>query len=288
VFEADLPARSWQTFTLGWVERAAVSRPRPVAASPRGVSAIANDALCVTAKLGATGIRFTHGKHELLEPPGLSALLVEDEFGPWGGHYEEKTSLELLTVRERWRIVAREILERGPVRAAMWCRLAGARSRLDLTITLGAGDQHVVVDARVFFDEERARLKLALPGGDTADFAVPGGVVRRGPQGEVPGGRWVRVLDRRSRPRFLFATDALYNFNAVNGCFYATVVRASRFTLDQPESTAALGAHEPVIDRGEFRFRFLLGAATPRTTAAAEQFEQPPLIVTVPGQKLQK
>jgi hypothetical protein len=96
----------------------------------------------------------------------------------------------------------------GQSRAALWC-LAGARSRLDLTITLGARDQHAVVEARLFFDEERARLKLALPGGDTADFAVPGGVVRRGPQGEVPGGRWVRVLDRRGRQRFIFATDAL-------------------------------------------------------------------------------
>ena len=157
--------------------------------------------------------------------------------------------------------------------------MAGTRSELELTFRLGAATPYATVEARLLFNERRARLKLALPGGDVADFALPGGVLRRGPQGEVPGGRWARVLNRQGRPRFLVASDALYNFSASSGCFFATVARSSRHTMDRPERDASLPAEEPVLDRGEFRFHLLIGKSERETVEAAELLERPPIVM---------
>ncbi len=282
VFDAVVPARSWAVFTLGWIERAGRSRAPIRQRAVRRGPVIRNAHLRVGAPIGSTGVSIFHDDQPLLARPGLSAILVDDPFGPWGGHYEEKESLELLRVRERWTIADSRVVERGPIRMALWCRLAGSRSQIDLTFTLEASTHVVTVDAAVFLNDERARLKLVLPGGDVAEYAVPGGVIRRGPQGELPGGRWARILDRTGRPRFVFASDALYNFNTRDGCFYATVVRSSRHTLDVPEPAADLRPGEPVIDRGVFRFRFLVGRPGKRTLQRADFLEQAPLVASIP------
>lgn len=282
VFEAIIPARRWAVFTLGWVEGAKPRRAPVRREKAEYGPAIRNAHLRICAPVGAAGVSVFHGDKPLLARPGLSAILVDDPYGPWGGHYEEKESLELLRIRERWSIVESCVVERGPIRMALWCRLAGDRSQIDLTFTLEASARHVTVDAAVWFYEVRSRLKLVFPGGDVVDFAVPGGVIRRGPQGEVPGGRWARILDRAGRPRFVFASDALYNFNTCDGCFYATIVRSSRHTMDVPESAADLPPGEPVIDRGAFRFRFLIGGCDRRTLQRAEFLEHSPLVAPIP------
>lgn len=282
VLEVELPPRSSRIFTLGWVEGARTLRVRGGISATAGTGTIFNRDLRVTARRGAAGLRITTPAGPLLSGDGLSALLVEDPYGPWGGHYEEPASLDLREVRECWKVVDHHLVEEGPLRAALWCRLAGRRSHLDLTLRLGRNDPFVVAEARLLFVEKRARLKLHLPGCRQADFQVPGGVLRRGAQGEVPGGRWVRALGARQRTRFLFATDALYAFSLGGGALDATVVRSSRYTMDVPEKQARLPPGEPVIDRGEFRFRFLLGRPGRRTEEAAERFEQPPIVATLP------
>jgi len=282
VFSASIPAKSCATFTLGW-------KPDDGKASTRirGETAVHQDLirtshLRIHAPIGAAAVSVHHDGKPLLGRPGLSAILVEDPYGPWGGHYEENDSLELLKVRERWKIDSSRVTEAGPIRWGLWCRLAGGRSRIDLTFSVARDDHHLTVDATVFLNDERARLKLALPGGEVAHFSVPGGVIRRGPQGEVPGGRWAQVDDRDGHPRFIFASDALYNFNTRDGCFYATVVRSSRFAMDRPEKDAKLPPEEPVQDSGTFRFRFLIGKPGIRTLRMAESLEQPVLVATVP------
>ncbi len=283
VFAAQLPPRSSRVFTLGWVEGALRIPLRGARAEAAGKGTIRNDRLRITAKRGAAGLRITTPNGPLLSGDGLSALLVEDPYGPWGGHYEEPASLELLKVREHWKVVDHHILEEGPLRAALWCRLAGRRSHLDLIVRLGRSDTFLVAEARLLFLEKRARLKLRLPGCTQADFSVPGGVVRRGPQGEVPGGRWLRALGAHGRARFIFASDVLYNFSLSQGALHATVVRSSRYTMDVPEKDARLSPGEPVIDRGEFKFRFLIGTPGRSSQEAAELFEEPPLVATLPS-----
>ena len=282
VFAATIPAKSCATFTLGWKPDGEKVRTRVLGKTAVPRDLIRTSHLRIHAQVGAAAISVRHDGKPLLARPGLSAILVEDPYGPWGGHYEENASLELLEVRERWKIVSSRVTEAGPIRWGLWCRLAGARSRLDLTFSTARNDHHLAVDAAVFLNDERARLKLVLPGGDVAHFSVPGGVIRRGPQGEVPGGRWAQIDDRDGHPRFIFASDTLYNFNTRDGCFYATVVRSSRYAMDLPESEANLPPEEPVQDSGTFRFRFLIGKPSKRTLQSAESLEQPVLVATVP------
>src|SRR5207253_10164071 len=105
---------------------------------------------------------------------GLGAITVEDPWGSWGGMAEEKESLNLSAIRHPWTIENVRVLERGPLRAAMWVRMTGGNSRLDLTFTCSHGLQAVSVRARVMWNERSARLKLVMPAGERGEFQVPG------------------------------------------------------------------------------------------------------------------
>jgi alpha-mannosidase len=185
-----------------------------------------------------------------------------------------------MQVRHTWKIAAVETLERGPLRATLWVRLTGGNSELDLTLQLAADRNAIDVEARLLWNEARARLKLVFPGaGDQAEFDVPGGVVRRGPSGEVPGGRWVRV--NNGRHTLGFASDALYGFDTSNGTFRASVIRSTRYAFDARD-TPATPVSLPVLDRGEYRFKFLISADAAAMPRLAAELEQAPVTLPVP------
>jgi len=53
--------------------------------------------------------------------------------------------------------------------------------------------------------------------------------------------------------------------------------------LETHAADSRLPRGEPVIDRGEFRFRFLLGIADRAGSAAVDFLEEPPLVATLPA-----
>ena len=282
VLDVNLPARGWEVFSVGWVEGAKpvkISTPHAQAGSNK--QTISSDTLTVRAAVGASRVKILSDGKPLLGD-GLSVVTVSDVFGPWGGHYGEPEAREFNQVLATWRITATRVLERGPLRAALWVRFESGKSRLDFTFRLHRQRPAVDWDARLFFDKPRTRVKLLLPGGDVADYDVPGGVLRRGPSGEVPGGRWVRVLNTRGRPQFGFASDSLYNFSARDGVLAATLIRASRHTLDIPDTPKQVPPHRPVIDNGEFRMRGLIALPAADLPRLALELEQQPLVMPVP------
>jgi alpha-mannosidase len=286
VLNANLPARGWEVFTVGWVEGAKpIKISAPHAKAGWDEQTISSDTLTVRATVGASRVKILSDGKPLLGGGGLSVVTVRDAFGPWGGHYGEPEAREFHQVLATWQITATRVLERGPLRAALWVRFESGKSRLDFTFRLHRQRPAVDWDARLFFDGPRTRVKLLLPGGDVADYAVPGGVLRRGPSGEVPGGRWVRVLDAKGKPRFGFASDSLYNFSARDGVLAATLVRASRHTLDMPDNPEQVPPHRPVIDNGEFRMRGLIALPAADLPRLALDLEQPPLVMPVPAIK---
>jgi alpha-mannosidase len=284
VLEVNLPASGWEAFTVGWVEGAKpVKISMPHAKVGVDEQTISSDMLTIRADVGASCVKIHSKGKPLLGGDGLSVVTVRDAFGPWGGHYGEPEAQEFNQVLAIWRITATRVLERGPLRAALWVRFESGKSRLDFTFRLHRQRPALDWDARLFFDEPRTRVKLLLPGGDVADYDVPGGVIRRGPSGEVPGGRWVRVLGAKGKPRFGFASDILYNFSARDGVLTATLVRASRHTLDMPDSPEQVPPHRPVIDNGEFRVRGLIVLPAADLPRLALDLEQPPLVMPVPA-----
>jgi alpha-mannosidase len=283
VVPVDLPAFGWNVLEIGYVEGAKpLAVKNPVKTKP---GSIANDLWRVEVEKGANGVQFFHHGKRFFAGDGLQAVLFDDPWGSWGGMSEEPDSFLLKKVREHWKITEVELLEKGPERAALWVRFSGKKSRIDLTFHVSRDRDAVDISARVLLDDRSARLKLLFPAGDQVDYEVPGSVVRRGPSGEVPGARWARVHGKNGGMGF--ASDALYNFDSVNGEFRATVARASRYANDA-QTPAAAELWRPAVDCGELKFRFLITDAKADLPRLAAELEQPPMVLMVPRSKGQR
>ncbi|MBN2452271.1 MAG: glycoside hydrolase family 38 [Lentisphaeria bacterium] len=284
IVPATLPPLGWTVMEMAWEEgtRTPSRADSPTAAVSPGAGRIGNGVLTLEARAGETGVHIQRNGKPILRAEGLGVVTVEDPWGSWGGMGEEPESLDLSSVRQRWTIDRVDVLEPGPERALLAVRFVGGHSRLDLRFALLHSRAVVEATARLFLDERSARLKLCLPAGGTeAEFEVPGGVVRRGPAGEVPGGRWVRL--RTPRGLFGFASNALYGFDLKDGVLRASMARASRYANDvrtPPEGDP----WRPVVDTGELTFRFLLAAgreAGRELPRLARELELPPVTACV-------
>ncbi len=274
----ELPAMGWKVVEFAYDEKAREAPvPDPVQAGELSISGGEWD---VKAVPGGAGVQITSAGRPLLDEPGLTALTVEDPWGTWGDFAESPSSTSLTQVRHAWRVTGVETGERGPLRATLNVRMEAGRSRMDMAVAVASGRSALDVSVRVFWDERSARLKLALPGRFTrAEYDVMGGSIRRGPLGEVPGGRWVRLEGEGCS--LGFASDALYNFNLTDaGVFQATVARATRYSADLP-AKAEEHQWRAVPDLGELRFRFLLARDLPALERLAAELEQPPLVMHV-------
>ncbi len=273
----SLPAMGWSVFELGLAEGA----PRPAAPTTPAralarQNAITNGIYRIQTRLGGKGIRMTRNGKPFLGGDGLKAMLYSDPWGSWGGGKDDDLGKPI----ERWRVTEVVVLEDGPWRSSLWVRLAGERSRIDLTFQLYAGRDAVDVSARVHFDERSARLRLVFPVGGDAEFDSPGDRTIRRPGGEVPARRWVRLRDRS----FGIATDSLYSYNLDQKQLQVTVVRATRYAESVRRESKENPAM-PATDVGEFKFRFLLAPGDDRFHQLAQTFEHPPAVLLVPAKK---
>lgn len=279
VFPAKLPALGWSVFTMGWEEGAKTTKVSHGASAPKD-GVIDNNLYRVTAKKGNSGIKVFYKNKPVFGPEGMALITVDDPWGSWGGMGEQPASLDLSTVRYRWQITDVMVLEKGPMRAALWIKMKGGTSQIEQIISLFGGRDAVDFSTRVLWNERSARLKLVMPAGDQAEFEVPGGMVRRGPLGEVPGGRWVRV--RQNDRNFIFASNALYAFDCRKKTLRATVCRASRYASDFGNN-ADEGAWRPTVDKGELRFNYGISCGDNDPWRLADELEQPPTaILTAP------
>jgi alpha-mannosidase len=305
VVEANLPSFGWNVIEIGYragegdgggdplppsdatmaggeAARAGAGANAPVDASA-GDHEISNGIYTVRAAIGSRGIEILRNGQPLFAAPGLGARTVLDPWGSWGGMAEEKDSIHLENVLHEWTITKIQVLERGPIRSAIWVRMEGGNSRLDLTLSCARDRAVVDIAARVFWNERSARLKLILPAGDRAEFQVPGAAVRREPGiGEVPGGKWVRVSGPGGE--LGFASDGLYNFDCSGGEFRATICRASRYA-DDVHTPAEAEPWRAAVDAGELRFNCLLTHDVQRLPRLARELEQPPVAILVPPHK---
>ena len=273
----SLPSFGWNVLELGWVEGTTVPKIKdPVRSGPTWID---NGEYRVKTIWGKKGVAVFHRGEPIFKADGLTAEVFEDPWGSWGGMTEEPDSIQLTKVREVWKITEVELREAGPERATLWVRFTGEKSRMDLSFSVSRGRSAVDVQARVFWTERAARLKLRFPVGDRAEFEVPGATVKRAPGGEVPGGRWVAV-----NSKFGFASDALYNFDCRDGVFSATVLRGTRYATEAPHPAGG-EPWVPATDLGELKFRFLMTADTGALPAMARELEQPPVLLLVPSKK---
>lgn len=274
VFPAALPPMGWSVFEMQWMDGAQV--PKTVSPVTVRGNSVANGIYTVKAAKGARGVQVLLRGKPVFGKAGLHVITVDDPWGCWGSMDEAPEALNLSDIRHAWSVTGVEILERGPERAALWVRLEGGSSRLDLTFHLYGGRAAVDVSARLFWNERSARLKLVMPVDATAaEYEVPGGTVRRGELGEVPGGRWVRTIGAKLG----FASDALYCFDLTKGALRATLVRATRYANDvkTPPETELW---RPATDAGEHLFRFMLTPGGGELPRLSSELEMPPVAIT--------
>lgn len=280
-----LPARGAGVVSLGWVPgHCAPVVPKDfIPAKAVGCTGISNGWFALSPRIGANGIAVRAsgkaGTRAAVWLSGLTLRTVEDSWGPWGGLYNESDSYKLNAVRDTWEVAAIEVVEAGPLRSAMTVTMksASGASEAELTFQLEAGRRAVTVAARVFWHEENARLKLVFPvAAERIEVEVPDTSVLRGEVGESPGIGWVRAVE--SKTPFAFGSDALSDFDLHRGAVQATIVRSARYTQSE-RITATPTPRGPVIDRGEYRFRFVLTDSPAEIVTLAEELIFPPAVL---------
>ncbi len=281
VAQADIPAFGWSVYEMAWNEAPIAAKPPEDTAQANAKGSITNTSYTVSAVTGDAGIQILRNGVPLLPGDGLSAVTIEDPFGSWGAMDEDPNKLRMNTVRHPWRITSVETLEHGPLRAALWVRLSGGSSWMEITLRLTAGRDAIDCDVRLFWAERAARLKLVLPGAVSAEYDVPGGRVARVGSLEVPGGRWAVVKGNGSD--YGFASDTLYGFDVRDGQFRPTLIRGTRYASD-----TTMGPDEqpwqPATDLGEHRLKFLITGDTGKLVTLADQQAAPPMtLIAVPS-----
>ena len=281
VVEARIPASGFAVYTLGWDVKAE-GKVSTNATARRSVSApsrysIAGDCFAISARPGAKGIRILRDGKPWLRGSGLQALLFRDDAGSWGTDAPRQYDESVPPVA--WTVDQVEVVEHGPLRAALWVRLTGERSWLELTLRLAEGRDAIDVEARLLWDERGALLKLAMPcGAKAADCAVPGAVARRAEAvGEFPTEPWIRALDRTGRPVLGFASDALHGCDIAGGALRPSVIRASGYAYSS-HGGKPMAPWRPAFDLGEHRFRFLLAPGDADLPRLADELEMPPVV----------
>lgn len=283
VVPVQIPAFGWTIVEAGWVEGEKQSpRKSPQVWSENG-NAICSDDTRIEAQTGKSGISIIKNGKSLLGHDGLTFQTFEDVFGSWGDHFEAADSIDISKIIHQWHISDVKVLDEGPEKVTLWVKFLAGFSGIDLTVNLYAGRDAIDCHARIFWNERSARLKLILPcDAQEAEFEVPGGSVRRGPSGEVPGGRWVKIPGNRG---FLgFASDSVYGFDLKDGSFRASLVRSSRFA----SSENILADEMPwaaIQDLGEHQIKFLLTTDETNLDEFSRLLEQPLVIQNVPPQK---
>jgi alpha-mannosidase len=281
VSRVSIPAGGWRLFTLGWREGARVPGVKD-AARAVGAGRIDNGIYAVSASVGRRGITVTLDGRKVLGGAGLHAVTLQDPWGSWGGMADEPASADLAEVVAHWTVTGVQVLERGPERAALWVRMEGGRSWMELGLSLSRGRRAVDVNARVLWNERSSRLVLVMPcGARAADFEVPGAVIRRLPCGEVPGGRWVRARGETG-PVLGFTSDSLYSYSLKGGALRVTVARAARFCDDRAVAADA-EPWTPAADCGDLRVRFVLSPGDDNLPRISRELEEPPVVIPVPA-----
>ncbi|MCL1888206.1 MAG: glycoside hydrolase family 38 [Kiritimatiellaeota bacterium] len=266
VVPVSLPAMGWTLLEYAWLENPPApvdTRTSPVAqASGNGIT---NGFLTLSAQPGQPHVQILRDGAPWLAAPGFHAITVEDPHGSWG---EERNCSD---IRHTWEITHAYATESGPERAALFVRLAGGNSTLDLTFRLCRGGRHVEVAARLLWNERAARLKLVFPcDPKSAAYNVLGTTLERGlDAGEVPANHWVKT------DALGFASDSLYCFDIHGNALRASVVRSVTGYAAPAIPAADANLHIPVCDRGQLRFKFLVTPDVENLPRLSAELEQP-------------
>ncbi len=116
-----------------------------------------------------------------------------------------------------------ELIEQGPIRAAIRVTSAFGKSTLQRTYRVTSGSDQVLVSTKVDFHEQHKTLKFTFPmDGETVTSHIPfGTVTRKGYTGEEPCQKWF------ASGELCVANDCKYGYDTCDGEMRMTVLRGA-------------------------------------------------------------
>ncbi len=202
------------------------------------------------------------GTASFLSGPLLEPLAVEDRGDSWGTGYSRyrrvtgRFALEPGSVRT---------VERGPIRTVVESILAGGSSRIVFHSIFYPSWPAVEFQLRVLWNEERKRLKLAVPTifrHGTVVCEIPGGAISRSADGrEYVFGRWA-VVEGEARGRkgaLAVAACGPHGLDFRDGELRISVLRSAAYCHERGFKLTRFPSRK-YIDQGEQEFRFLIMA----------------------------
>jgi len=251
---------------------------RPATAEPM-VKFAASDSGLVT-RLDAGGGR------EVLAGEALKALLVEDLADSWG--MEEWSYRKVLGT---FALVPGSVvtLEHGPIRKVTEAMFEAGRSRIVCRTIAYAAFPFLEFRFRVYWNEKRKRLKLAIPTqfrSSDAFCEIPGGAIIRPRDGQAHvQGRWMVLQGAiAGKPTALgIVNSGQYGFDLSEGEVRLSVLRSPLYCHEH-SFDVSVPRHRKHLDQGVHEFRVVLVAGDTaevleRVTGVADWISAPPYVL---------
>jgi alpha-mannosidase len=240
--------------------------PRACNAAPPMVNYAASESGLITNLDAGNG-------REALAGEALKGLLVEDLADSWGmEEWSYRRVLGTFTLVPGSFIT----LEHGPIRKIMEAAFECGRSRIICRTLAYAGFPFLEFRFRVYWNEDRKRLKLAIPTvfrSSDAFCEVPGGAIVRPANGqEQVQGRWLVLRGFiGGKPTALgIVNSGQYGFDLEDGEVRLSVLRSALYCHERSFDLSA-PRHRKHMDQGVHDFRVILiaGESTDVVNAVA-------------------
>ena len=221
--------------------------------------------------------------HDVLSGEALKGLLVEDLGDSWG--MEEWSYRNVLGTFE-YVPGSLVTLAQGPVRNVTEAAFECGRSRIICRTLAYAEFPFLEFRFRVYWNEERKRLKLSIPtafGSSDAFCEIPGGaIVRPGDGQEQVHGRWMVLKGiMGNRPTALgIINSGQYGFDLKDGEVRLSVLRSAMYCHERSFDLGGPG-HRKHMDQGVHDFRVVMIAGETadimkQVTGLADWISAPP------------
>lgn len=247
MFVADVPAYGYRVYRFARGMATAV--PSSLTATADGLESSAWRLEIDRRTGGIARLLDKQAARDVFDGTAHRPILVDDPSDTWA-HGLDHFGLD----GEEFICESVEVVEEGPLRAALRVRAHAGRSTMTTTYLLHDDPAlPLEIRVRVEWREQHRLLRLRYPvaaGAPTFRYEIPAGSTTRPPDGrEYPGQRWALVSGRDGYS-VAIASDAFYSYAADGQALYVTALRSPVYAHHDPYTLDA-EAEYPYTDQGE-------------------------------------
>lgn len=173
-----------------------------------------------------------------------------DPFGCWGDMSESMEGCCCPVKSETWQIVRHDQICHGDLCREEQIEYHGGRSTLVLNLRRTFDNNDIELKGVIIWQERNVRLRLSVPCGEKITYQNPGGEITRTTDGDVPGGRYLDLHDKR-----VICNDHFCGFTKIGNTLHINVIRGNLPAcnrLDQSDRTRL------PADAGKHHFKLIV------------------------------